>query len=210
MRTGQRLELRLVYGGEVLSEAAPGLLYVGARGTWYPNRGLAMADFDLEFRYPAGWTLVATGKRANAKSPPDLRNPGTGGDPLPSEQVSRWVSERPIPLAGFDLGRYEQVTAQAFGATRRGGKTVSIGLPHPNRQLTIPASTLVAEERQLMGSYMGSCVPQRDIPRFIGLYRAGMLPVGLLKSREIKLDQVNEAFDALDRGDVARQVIRFQ
>ena len=109
----------------------------------------------------------------------------------------------------FEAVGNEQVVAQAFGATRRGGKTVAIGLPHPNRQLTIPASTLVGEERQLMGSYMGSCVPQRDIPRFLRLYQAGLLPVQLLKSREIKLDQVNEAFDALDRGDVARQVIRF-
>ena len=109
----------------------------------------------------------------------------------------------------FEAVGNEQVVAQAFGATRRGGKTVAIGLPHPNRQLTSPASTLVGEERQLMGSYMGSCVPQRDIPRFLRLYQAGLLPVQLLKSREIKLDQVNEAFDALDRGDVARQVIRF-
>ena len=109
----------------------------------------------------------------------------------------------------FEAVGNEQVVAQAFGATRRGGKTVAIGLPHPNRQLTIPASILVGEERQLMGSYMGSCIPQRDIPRFLRLYQAGLLPVQLLKSREIKLDQVNEAFDALDRGEVARQVIRF-
>jgi alcohol dehydrogenase len=103
----------------------------------------------------------------------------------------------------------EQVIAQGYAATRRGGKTVAIGLSHPSRQLTIPAVSLVAEERQLLGSYMGSCVPQRDIPRFLNLYRAGLLPVQLLKSREIKLDQVNAAFDALDRGEVARQVIRF-
>jgi alcohol dehydrogenase len=103
----------------------------------------------------------------------------------------------------------EQVIAQAYAATRRGGKTVAIGLPHPSKQLTIPAVSLIAEERQLLGCYMGSCVPQRDIPRFINLYRAGLLPVHLLKSREIRLDQVNEAFDALDRGEVARQVIRF-
>lgn len=103
----------------------------------------------------------------------------------------------------------EQVIVQAYGATRRGGKTVAIGLPHPSRQLSIPAVSLIAEERQLLGCYMGSCVPQRDIPRFMNLYRAGLLPVNLLNSREIGLGQVNEAFDALDRGEVARQVIRF-
>ena len=62
----QKIELHFVYGGEVISEAGPGLLYVGARGTWYPNRGLEMASFDLRFRYPADWTLVATGKRSGA------------------------------------------------------------------------------------------------------------------------------------------------
>ena len=61
-RKGQKINLRFVYGGEVLAEAGNGLLYVGERGTWYPNRGLAMSDFDLTFHYPPGWTLVATGK----------------------------------------------------------------------------------------------------------------------------------------------------
>src|SRR6202035_4519424 len=108
LQTGQQLKLRFVYGGAVLSEAGAGLLYVGARGTWYPNRGLAMSNFDLEFRYPAGWTLVATGERTDTKSGTPV------GEPLaPGEQVSRWVSQRPIPLAGFDLGKYERVVAHA-------------------------------------------------------------------------------------------------
>ena len=102
LQTGQRLQLRFAYGGEVLSEAGAGLLYVGARGMWYPNRGLAMSNFDLEFRYPAGWTLVATGKRTDAKSSPEPGDP-TATAPLAGEQVSRWVSERPIPIAGFNL-----------------------------------------------------------------------------------------------------------
>jgi alcohol dehydrogenase len=127
------------------------------------------------------------------------------GDPVATvRELTNGGAETAIEAVGS-----EQVIAAAYAATRRGGKTVAIGLPHPSKQLTIPAVSLIAEERQLMGSYMGSCVPQRDIPRFINLYRAGLLPVELLKSREIKLDQVNQAFDALDRGDVARQVIRF-
>jgi alcohol dehydrogenase len=56
---------------------------------------------------------------------------------------------------------------------------------------------------------MGSCVPQRDIPRFIEMYRAGLLPVDLLRSSVIALEDVNAAFDLLDRGEVARQIIRF-
>jgi alcohol dehydrogenase len=109
----------------------------------------------------------------------------------------------------FEAVGHEGVIAQAFGATRRGGRTVAIGLTHPERMLTIPALTITAEERMLMGSYMGSCVPQRDIPRFIAMYRAGLLPVDLLRSSIIALDEVNAAFDLLDRGEVARQVIRF-
>ena len=109
----------------------------------------------------------------------------------------------------FEAVGDEKVIAQAFAATRRGGRTVAIGLTHPDRMLTIPALTVTAEERILMGSYMGSCVPQRDIPRFIAMYRAGLLPVDLLRSSLIALDEVNAAFDLLDRGEVARQVIRF-
>jgi hypothetical protein len=105
-QSGQKIDLEFVYGGEVLAEAGSGLLYVGARGTWYPNRGMAMADFDLEFRYPQGWTLVATGK------PTPVSNPETAAkaDDL---QRSRWVSERLIPLAGFNLGKYQLATVQA-------------------------------------------------------------------------------------------------
>ncbi len=106
LKSGDRLQLHFVYGGDVLSEAGGGLLYVGARGIWYPNRGLAMARFDLEFRYPAGWTLVATGKRVENTSPA----PG-------SEQISHWISEKPIPVAGFNLGKYERAIAKAGNVT---------------------------------------------------------------------------------------------
>jgi hypothetical protein len=128
LRSGQRLELRFVYGGEVLSEAGSGLLYVGARGTWYPNRGLAMANFDLEFRYPVGWTLVATGKRSDATSP---ANPEA--TPQAGQQVSRWVSERPIPIAGFDLGKYERAVARAGDVTVETFATSGVerGFPMP-------------------------------------------------------------------------------
>ena len=62
-----------------------------------------MSNYDLEFRYPAGWTLVATGTRVNDET----ANEAAG------EQVARWVSERPIPLAGFNLGKYKSVSARS-------------------------------------------------------------------------------------------------
>lgn len=110
----------------------------------------------------------------------------------------------------FEAVGDERVLALSFAATRRGGRTVAIGLMHPDKMLSVPAVAFAGEERVLMGSYMGSCVPQRDIPRFIDLYRAGALPVDLIRSREIRLEELNEGFDRLDRGEVARQVIRFQ
>jgi Zn-dependent alcohol dehydrogenase len=103
----------------------------------------------------------------------------------------------------------EQVLMQAYAATRRGGTTVTVGLPHPQKLFSVPAVSLVAEERTVKGSYMGSAVPSRDLPRFIALYQAGRLPVDRLLTHRLKLDEVNAAFDRLARGEAVRQVILF-
>lgn len=110
----------------------------------------------------------------------------------------------------FESVGNEQVLIQAYQATRRGGTTVTIGLPHPSKQFSISAVSMVGEERTVKGSYMGSAVPRRDIPRFIALYQAGLLPVDLLLTRTIALDEVNTAFDALAKGEAVRQVIQFR
>jgi hypothetical protein len=140
LRTGQKVELRFVYGGEVLSEAGTGLLYVGARGTWYPNRGLVMSSFDLEFHYPVGWTLIATGKR-NDRISSDLEGPESRPLP-PGQQASRWVSERPVPVAGFDLGKYERAVAHAGDITVETYATSGVerGFPKPEGEDSNPAS----------------------------------------------------------------------
>lgn len=101
------------------------------------------------------------------------------------------------------------VLAQAYAATRRGGCTVTVGLPHPERMLTIPAVSLAAEERTLRGCYLGSSVPRRDVPRFIAHYRDGRLPVEQLLSHRLELDELNEGFDRLARGEAVRQVVVF-
>ncbi len=97
----------------------------------------------------------------------------------------------------------------AYRITRRGGQTVSAGLASPTAEFRIPAVNVVADERTVKGSYMGSCVPQRDIPRFISLYRAGKLPVDRLLTDVLSLDDINEGFDRLDRGEAIRQVVLF-
>jgi alcohol dehydrogenase len=101
------------------------------------------------------------------------------------------------------------VLAQAYEATRRGGATVTVGLPHPQQMLSIPAVSLVAEERVLRGSYLGSCVPARDIPRFVALHRSGRLPVERLLTDRLALDDLNAGFDRLAAGHAVRQVVVF-
>ena len=97
----------------------------------------------------------------------------------------------------------------AYGVTRRGGMTVTGGLPPSSASLSINAVSLVAEERTLKGSYIGSCVPSRDIPRFMALYRQGRLPVDKLLSGRLALDQINHGFDLLREGKAVRQVVVF-
>jgi alcohol dehydrogenase len=123
-------------------------------------------------------------------------------------QVIRQVTQGGVDCALESAGS-ERALLQAYQATRRGGTTVTVGLPHPSRQLSISALSLVAEERTLKGSYLGSAVPRRDIPRFISLYQAGRLPVDRLLSRTIALDEINAAFDALAAGEAVRQVVVF-
>ena len=97
----------------------------------------------------------------------------------------------------------------AYKVTRRGGTTVTAGLPPPDATLPLPVVNLVAEERTVKGSYIGTCVPARDIPRFIELYQRGKLPVDRLMSGRMKLEQINEGFDLLREGKAVRQVIEF-
>lgn len=109
----------------------------------------------------------------------------------------------------FEAVGSARVLGQAYAATRRGGRTVTIGLPDPGQRLDLQAVTLVAEERALLGSYMGSAVPRRDIPRFLDLYLAGRLPVDELVSQRVELPALNAAFDALREGAVVRQLLCF-
>lgn len=97
----------------------------------------------------------------------------------------------------------------AFLATKPGGRTVTVGLPDPAARSEISPLTITGEARTIIGSYLGSAVPARDIPRFADWWRAGRLPVEKLISRVIKLEQINEAMDELADGKAVRQVIVF-
>ncbi len=100
-----------------------------------------------------------------------------------------------------------KVLETAYLATRRGGITVTVGLPNPEALLSIPAVSLVAEERTLKGSYLGSANPSEMLPQLFDYWRAGKLPVEKLISGRLKLDEINEGFDRLASGEAVRQIV---
>lgn len=109
----------------------------------------------------------------------------------------------------FEMAGSVRALDAAWRMTRRGGATVTAGLPPPEAALAVNVVSLVAEERTLKGSYIGTCVPSRDIPRYVALFRQGRLPVDRLLSGTISLSEINLAFDQLADGKAVRTVIRF-
>jgi hypothetical protein len=137
LHAGEAAQLHFSYAGSVISDAGGGLMYVGARGSWYPNRGPMMASYQMEFRYPLNLTLVATGARTALKQ----EN---------GEQLAEWKSEKPMPFAGFNLGQFTAMQAKA-GATEvatysapvptlAAGESLSAVLPSPgfSRRRALP------------------------------------------------------------------------
>jgi len=107
----------------------------------------------------------------------------------------------------FEMAGSVPALELAYRITRRGGTTVSAGLPNPAAIWPLQAVSMIAEERTIKGSYIGSCVPSRDVPRFVAMFRAGRLPVDQLLSKTIGLEDLNSALDRLARGESIRQVI---
>lgn len=107
----------------------------------------------------------------------------------------------------FEMAGVVPALELAYRITRRGGTTVTAGLPNPASNWPLQAVSLIAEERTLKGSYIGSCVPSRDVPRFVSLFQAGRLPVDRLLSERVRLEDINPALDRLARGETIRQVI---
>jgi alcohol dehydrogenase len=109
----------------------------------------------------------------------------------------------------FELAGSARAFESAYKMTRRGGTTVTAGLPPPTATMPLSPLNMVAEERTLKGSYIGTCVPSRDIPRFVELYRQGKLAVDRLMTGTLALDEINEGFDLLHEGKAVRQIIVF-
>ena len=111
------------------------------------------------------------------------------------KQATRGGVDYAIEMAGST-----RAFETAYRITRRGGTTITAGLPHPTATWAMPATHLVAEERTIKGSYIGTCVPSRDLPRYIELYKLGRLPVNKLMSGRLRLEEINAGFDRLRDG----------
>jgi len=130
-----------------------------------------------------------------------------GADPECVEKV-RAATQGGVDHA-FEFAGSIRAFETAYRITRRGGTTVTAGLPPPQATFALPVVNLVAEERTVKGSYIGTCVPTRDLPRYVSLYRGGRMPVDRLMSGRLRLDHINEGFDLLHEGKAIRHVVVF-
>ncbi|MDX5311570.1 MAG: zinc-binding dehydrogenase, partial [Rhodococcus sp. (in: high G+C Gram-positive bacteria)] len=123
----------------------------------------------------------------------------------PAEALDRGVAARYVVECAGSARAFET----AFALTAPGGTTVTVGLPAPTATAVISPLTVTAEARTIVGSYLGSAVPRRDIPEYAHMWREGRLPVEELISSRIPLSRINEAMDQLADGLAVRQVVVF-
>ena len=108
---------------------------------------------------------------------------------------------------GYDAAGAVPAFEAAYKLTRRGGVTMTTGLPHPKHMFSLPISELVGQERDIRGSYLGSGVPSIAINQYMTLYQEGKLPVNRLLGETFTLEAVNEGFDHLASGSGLRDSI---
>jgi S-(hydroxymethyl)mycothiol dehydrogenase len=96
---------------------------------------------------------------------------------------------------------------QAFYARDLAGTVVLVGVPTPDMTLEMPLIDFFSRGGALKSSWYGDCLPERDFPALVDLYQQGRLPLEKFVSERIKLDQVEEAFETMHRGEVLRSVV---
>jgi S-(hydroxymethyl)glutathione dehydrogenase/alcohol dehydrogenase len=144
-------------------------------------------------------------KSAEQLGATDLVDPAKG-DPV--AQVQALTGGRGADYAFEVIGLPETIT-QAYATARRGGTVVVVGMPRMEAMVTFPAFGLFYDEKRTLGCVYGSSQVRRDFPRFVELVETGRLDLATMVSRRIKLEEVNEAFRAMEAGEVIRSVIAF-
>ncbi|MBB2924294.1 alcohol dehydrogenase catalytic domain-containing protein [Cellulomonas cellasea] len=133
------------------------------------------------------------------------RDLGAAAAHTPAEAVDRGVRAPVVVEAAGSVRAFET----ALALTAPGGTTVTVGLPSPDARAAVSPLTLTAEARTVVGSYLGSAVPARDIPAYVDLWRAGRLPLERLVSSRVTLDDLDSAMDRLAAGGELRQLLTF-
>ena len=129
------------------------------------------------------------------------------GDPV--GQVMATTEQRGADVA-FEVIGLQDTINQTIMMTRRGGQAILVGVPKMDAMVQIPAFLgLVLQEKTIKGCWYGSSNVQKDVPKLIELYKKGDLKLDELISRTIKVDEVNDAFEAMKTGEVARSVIQY-
>ena len=123
----------------------------------------------------------------------------------PADAVDRGIRAPVVIEAAGSARAFET----ALAVTAPGGTTVTVGLPAPDARASIAPLLLTAEARTIVGSYLGSAVPSRDIPRYVEMWRAGRLPLEKLVTSRIRLEEIDLAMDRLAAGGELRQLIVF-
>ena len=131
---------------------------------------------------------------------------GTGASP--ADAIRALTGGRGVDCA-FDAVGDPRTVRQAYDCLAKTGRLVVLGIAPAGAEVSLPLGPMVFEERTVMGSFYGSGQPRQDIPALADLYRAGKLKLDELLSRRYPLERINEAYAALDRGEVARSVIVF-
>ncbi len=182
-----------------------------------PERALLKipADFPLEKAALLGCGVITgVGAAFNAPVTPgssvavfgtDTVNASTG-DPV--KQVRDLAGGKGVDFA-FEVVGLSKTMRQAYDSLRKRGKAIIVGVSPTTNEVSIPTLSLVYEERVLTGSLYGSARPKTDIPRLMDLYAAGKLKLDELLTRTYPFEQINEAYAALERGEVARSVVLF-
>lgn len=145
----------------------------------------------LEFARQFGATHTINGSTANAV-----------------EQIRALTDGKGVEYA-FEAIGLPATMRQAYDSLRKRGMAVVVGVTPMTAEVSVPVMSLVYEERILTGSVYGSSRPSIDIPKLIALYRTGKLKLDELLTRRYPFAQINEAYDALERGEVARSVVTF-
>jgi S-(hydroxymethyl)glutathione dehydrogenase/alcohol dehydrogenase len=122
-------------------------------------------------------------------------------------QVMEMTEQRGADVA-FEVIGLQQTIDDVITMTRRGGQAILVGVPRMDVMVQLPAFMgLVLQEKTVKGCWYGSSNVHTDVTKLIDLYKKGELKLDELISREIRLDEVNEAFDAMKTGEIARSVI---